>query len=861
MAKGITEPAYMSRSEMIHKISLPGQSREELEQLTKYIHEVEETSEERCSTSQSVNTVKNANCTSEIDLEDELYNTSLTSESSCSCESCMSSYTSCSCSCSDHHEDTEEELSSLTTSTSNNTVIDQEGRDKGNKFSNIYVVNGSNVSEQFDDNDPIPKNLKQKQKQLRQELQAPPVGINRYSTTPEQELYEPVNLSEIRRQKNARALKKYLREFAADWDTRVNNLNTLRRGKVLKELKKQLRDTIDLDNVKPEELGKQVEVALREALDSSYEAISNVNIGHMYVPMEENPSNSKAVSRENTDYDTFGSIDSLIFEPKIPTNEAIQEAQEEIENQFDFLKVTVEEPNNNEEIIGPGKTTFAERVKLFQQLGDAKKPPPATATNWKKVALEKKQQKQDEQHSLCPECHNPMLESFICSTCDGCSTNYGEIEEKESSAASQKVTVAADIHQISSGTASWDYLDHDPVPQPKNNENNLRRLLKENFGAANLYEPVVYSASDMEHNVEYEVDFLSEYAQKRSFDSKITPQLLDKSGSKISVTEDIFRADIEGTLKGLDKKRKTSTSPANASDSGIASPPPGGEVSLLRAPSTIPNETINEELEDERADSGMMEEKPKNGKNVPKRDTMIRELKSRLKAKFQVEEIMVPEMIETSQIKTGTVESRKLAMESQLSRCFAAKKLPPLPPSNPAAAPVFRKPMTNFADINKKRQNSGDRNCSDCGGEQITQNRETLYGPGGLFGPKGPFSTPHVRYPNGMELPPRRKTPLRTKTPNLYSEISSIAEDRSVKSQYIMNSVLSYEAERSKPPSRMETYLADWSELPKEDIDKWKEEKSKRMLAWIHTLHGNDHIGTETPWWKVKIKAKICLRL
>ena len=37
----------------------------------------------------------------------------------------------------------------------------------------------------------------------------------------------------------------------------------------------------------------------------------------MYVPMEKNPSNSKAPSRDNTDYDTFGSIDSLIFEPKV----------------------------------------------------------------------------------------------------------------------------------------------------------------------------------------------------------------------------------------------------------------------------------------------------------------------------------------------------------------------------------------------------------------------------------------------------------------------------------------------------------------------------------------------------------------
>ena len=57
--------------------------------------------------------------------------------------------------------------------------------------------------------------------------------------------------------------------------------------------------------------------------------------------------------------------------------------------------------------------------------------------------------------------------------------------------------------------------------------------------------------------------------------------------------------------------------------------------------------------------------------------------------------------------------------------------------------------------------------------------------------------------------------PRNLKTPNIYSEISSIAEDRSVKSQYVLNSVLSFEGAGSKPPSRMETYMADWSELPK----------------------------------------------
>ena len=139
--------------------------------------------------------------------------------------------------------------------------------------------------------------------------------------------------------------------------------------------------------------------------------------------------------------------------------------------------------------------------------------------------------------------------------------------------------------------------------------------------------------------------------------------------------------------------------------------------------------------------------------------------------------------------------------------------------------------------------------------------REMLYAPGGLFGPKGPFSTPHVRYPNGMEMPPRKasRAPSRIsamKTPNPYSEIGSVvAEDRSVKSSYAMNAMIqrpfSPGEMSSKPPSRMETYRADWEELPFEDLDKWQEEKAKRMLAWIHTLHGSEHIGTETPWWKV----------
>ena len=191
-----------------------------------------------------------------------------------------------------------------------------------------------------------------------------------------------------------------------------------------------------------------------------------------------------------------------------------------------------------------------------------------------------------ESHSYCPECNNPMLESLMCSTCYTC-TQCGEEENHSSGHEDQdteevledpynpKVVLAdVSVHQVSSGTASWDFVSESKANNGKPlDENNLRRMLKESFGAEGscekqpVYEPLIYSASDMEHNLEYEVDFLSEYAQKKSLfqvgmDSKVQLDLLDKSGQKVvrTVTEETFRADIEGTLRRLDLQSKSSKS-------------------------------------------------------------------------------------------------------------------------------------------------------------------------------------------------------------------------------------------------------------------------------------------------------------
>ena len=394
-------------------------------------------------------------------------------------------------------------------------------------------------------------------------------------------------------------------------------------------------------------------------------------------------------------------------------------------------------------------------------------------------------------------------------------------QQQEQLDENNKVTVVtADIHTSDTGTASWDYLEHEPsslknktefaplaiVAELSRNENNLRHMLKNSFGASNnsqqddhdsnpiqtdihqtdlnsktnLYEPV-----GMEHNIEYEVNFLAEYATKKSlFDnvSPILPQVLDKSGNKVPVTEDVFRADIQGTLNRLDKKRKNASPSGdmNASDSGIASPPPGGDVSIIRAPSTV---NFTEDLEPEdRADSGLdnNENKPKIG--VPKRDTMIRELKSKLKQRFQVEDQLLEEPTSTpvarqDRVPVGTVEAKKKAMNEKLARVFANKQTQSNvngslnPNTSEKGISTEKRVLTNFAQINQtSRQNSPDScdSCSECG-DPIGKSppppppasREMLYGPGGLFGPKGPFSTPHVRYPNGMETsgnPPRKSS-------------------------------------------------------------------------------------------------------
>ncbi|XP_047482342.1 uncharacterized protein LOC125034532 isoform X4 [Penaeus chinensis] len=97
------------------------------------------------------------------------------------------------------------------------------------------------------------------------------------------------------------------------------DINTTTRNKVVKVITDHIEHHLDLDNFEDEEeRNQEIRERLKEALAQDWETLSNINLGHIYVPMEDNSKNSKLSSKENADYDTFGSIDSLIFEPKIP---------------------------------------------------------------------------------------------------------------------------------------------------------------------------------------------------------------------------------------------------------------------------------------------------------------------------------------------------------------------------------------------------------------------------------------------------------------------------------------------------------------------------------------------------------------
>jgi len=98
---------------------------------------------------------------------------------------------------------------------------------------------------------------------------------------------------------------------------------------------------------------------------------------------------------------------------------------------------------------------------------------------------------------------------------------------------------------------------------------------------------------------------------------------------------------------------------------------------------------------------------------------------------------------------------------------------------------------------------------------------------------------------------------------------ASAVEDRSAKSSYVVNTVMEAPEAESSPAngaapavtSRMETYRADWAAqeasqplsrpLLPQDVERWREEKARRMLAWINSSQLRGYWGGDAHWWKV----------
>ena len=128
------------------------------------------------------------------------------------------------------------------------------------------------------------------------------------------------------------------------------------------------------------------------------------------------------------------------------------------------------------------------------------------------------------------------------------------------------------------------------------------------------------------------------------------------------------------------------------------------------------------------------------------------------------------------------------------------------------------------------------------------ERREQIYGPGGVFGPTGPFSTPEIsRYP---EVTQTKRISFADMVDGK-SDQSGFAEDRSDKSQYVSNPVITCQQPGRKPSpvsgTRVESYhekrlpeagqrsgSAAASGQGQEGGDAWVQEKQKRMLNWIN---------------------------
>ena len=473
--------------------------------------------------------------------------------------------------------------------------------------------------------------------------------------------------------------------------------------------------------------------------------------------------------------------------------------------------------------------------------------------------------------------------------------------------------------------------------------------------------------------------------------------LLLRDGKTTQITEEMFRGDfLHGNGgSGQRKENKKTVASSDMDDSGIGSPFRGeAQMASLQQPQQLREAQNGQEVVEgdsslEEVGRGncvappeppplpapsrsisngtlfMVGPKPPNPIPFKKRDTMIRELKSKLKEKFSVESSSSPSSSENNSLvkmtpqRAATMVDLRASVGPKLSKAFELRRIqvvqkneyessvydpslteevrrsvdpailfqnfvPPPPPmsgSQPVTdlprresplSIVRESPSGSSASASTVKEKVSRRTATPSQSQSPVENkqeeslhremtaspqnrRELLYGPGGLFGPKGPFSTPNVRYPFGMDVGPASSSPKRNvhfepnpsraqlasraskKSSAISSEVSSAAEDRSDKSHYVVvNDVVAFRPGpsspltvpspingESKPSSRIEMYRTELVSPPppparnaspsKSSAAQWKQEKNRRMLAWVN--NNNQMAGlleNELPFWKVR---------
>ena len=993
---------------------------------------------------------------------------------SCSCLTCHTCHLS-DCSCSDISQSSRASKSSHSSDGSVETIIDAQ---RVVKHSDIYIVNGSDVSKASSkasskmtkksaNYDPLPLNgiEKIKQRKLTEEeieierRQEKEENIRRSSVherpvreknsrakskevkgsvksqgswTNEEfaKLYEPISADDVKRQQQMKDLRKHLKSWTPELGLgkTLEHINTARRKEVMRKLRNVVAKNLDLDNLSEEELGKHLDIAL-----------SNLNLGAMYVPMEQNPSNSKAVSRETTDYDTFGSIDSLIFEPKLPTHEDIEEAQEEITQSFEYLeneddgqvelelsqghqvnKINILEkvsrfektqvgvdrrsPKYEMNALAVGKTSFAERVKLFQSLGDKKNVTSAVTkeaqvlretemlktgagrrrdspmndspgqkrensllsqTTWKEQALNKKVERSGrdsatsqsttssgstviynvaepedevELSNMTYQRRGSLTEPVrtgqeeLCSACGGGGGEGGECSAKSimsdwscSCYNYEDCSCVTDCSECGGDTltrrvdsASKDreeslyHVRDNQIPVVRNLRRINREMSKPTMNIEKSLEKKGFIAEDeeefpqrtpsMENGTKMPLKMKQKLERTDSFQQRqkrnqfrsVSPDVKvgeeehsyvnhKKSGLLVEVENGlplIYKTDPHAdNSECLDSPKSKSS---EMGDSGISSDPSSisPKSSSSSSGSSGPGEP-SKAAEPQAEKSGELISKlvPPGGK---KRDTMIRELKCKLKERFPSNTVEDKSRRQTQTRSVNTIrtaevgpkltkifdallsESREKSPSPRLLRseyrngsfsqedpletvgeqgsseteCESSVYDPSLPPGCCCSDGSGRFLIISSAGLDRSPP-PGPPPTSQSGSYQVNPGteqarlspggrREVLYGPGGVFGPRGPFSTPEIsRYP---EVPATKRISFA----DLVDGRSE--EDRSDKSQYVSHTVI---AGQRTSPTRLESYRV--SPVGREKDQKeagggvaWQQEKQKRMINWIN---------------------------